>query len=220
VKRAIELKYEYVAFTEHNPSKSKHTEKQIVELLKGKRETVDKLNYSIVKSMKSGVFKVFNSLEIDIMPDGKLPVPPEGLATLDFALVSIHSSFDLPRDKMTERVLTAFNNPKVKIFAHPTGRKLNERASVDLDWEKIFEAALSKNIWIEINADPARLDLPDILVHEAVKKGIMMTLGTDSHHVDGMNNMKWGVSVARRGWAEKKNIVNTLTLKEFESKLS
>ncbi|HSX48693.1 MAG TPA: helix-hairpin-helix domain-containing protein [Candidatus Saccharimonadales bacterium] len=220
VKRAIELKYEYVAFTEHNPSKSKHTEKRIVELLKGKRETVDKLNYSIVKSMKSGVFKVFNSLEIDIMPDGKLPVPPEGLATLDFALVSIHSSFDLPRDKMTERVLTAFNNPKVKIFAHPTGRKLNERASVDLDWEKIFEAALSKNIWIEINADPARLDLPDILVHEAVKKGIMMTLGTDSHHVDGMNNMKWGVSVARRGWAEKKNIINTLTLKEFESKLS
>ncbi len=219
VKKAFELKYEYIALTEHNPSKSKHNEKQTVEILQKKRETVDQLNYSIQKEHKNRVFKVFNSLEIDILPDGSLPVSEKGLQTLDFALVSIHSSFELTKDKMTERVLRAFNNPKVKIFAHPTARKLNERNGIDLDWEKIFEEALKRNIWIEINSDSARLDLPDILVHEAVKKGVKLTIDTDSHHMDHMDGMKWGLSVARRGWAETKNIANTQTLKEFENSL-
>ncbi len=169
--------------------------------------------------MKNRTIKVFNSLEIDIMPDGSLPVPIEGLETLDFALVSIHSSFDLPKAKMTERVLNAFQYPKVKVFAHPTARKLNERPGIDLDWERIFEEAIKKNIWIEINSDPSRLDLPDILVHEAVKKGIKLTIDTDSHHADHMNGTKWGVSVARRGWAEASDIANTRTLQEFEKLL-
>src|SRR5258708_1474096 len=216
VKRAIELGYEYIAFSEHNPSKSKHNAKQIVEILKRKRETIDKLNYSIKSEYKKRSFKVFNSLEIDIMPDGSLPVPIEGLETLDFALVSVHSSFDLSRDKMTERVLRAFSYPKVKIFAHPTARKLNERKGIDLDWEKIFEECIKRNIFLEINSDPARLDLPDILVHEAIRKGVKMTIDTDSHHVDHMNGMKWGISVARRGWCEAKDIVNTRSLKEFD----
>ncbi len=217
VNRAVELGYEYVAFTEHNPSKSKHTEAQIVELLKKKRKAVDELNYSIVKDVKNRGFKVFNSLEIDILPDGSLPVSKEGLETLDFALVSIHSSFDLPKDKMTERVFRAFDNPKVKIFAHPTARLLNQRPSVDLDWEKIFEECLKRNIFLEINSDPSRLDLPDILVHDAVRKGIKLTIDTDTHYIDSMNNTKWGVSVARRGWCEANNIVNTRSLKDFES---
>jgi DNA polymerase (family X) len=212
VDRGIELKYEYMAFSEHNPSKSKHNAKQIVEILKRKRETVDKLNYSL----RNRGFKVFNSLEIDIMPDGSLPVPTEGLETLDFALVSIHSSFDLPKNKMTERILKAFEFPKVKIFAHPTGRKLNERPSIDADWDKIFDECLKRNIFMEINSDPARLDLPDILVHDAIKKGVMLTIDTDTHYIDSMDNMKWGISVARRGWCEKANILNTRSLKEFE----
>ncbi len=219
VKRAIELDYEYIAFTEHNPSKSKHSGKQIVEILKRKRETIDKLNYSIRTEHKNRVFKVFNSLEIDIMPDGSLPVPEEGLMTLDFALVSIHSSFDLPKLQMTDRVLKALSFPKVKIFAHPTGRKLNERKGIDLDWEKIFEECLKRNIFLEINSDPARLDLPDILVHEAVRQGVKMTIDTDSHHKDHMDGMKWGVSVARRGWAENKDIANTRSLNEFKKLL-
>ncbi len=213
VKRAKELGYEYVAFSEHNPSKGKHNEKQIVDLLKRKREAVDKLN------SKLKGFKVFNSLEIDILPDGSLPVPLAGLETLDFALVSIHSSFDMPRAKMTDRVLKALSHPRVKIFAHPTGRKLNERPSIDLDWEKVFELCISKNIFLEINADPARLDLPDILVHEGLKKGLKFTIDTDTHYVDSMDNMKWGISVARRGWCEAKDIVNTRNLSDFISML-
>ena len=212
VKKGRELGYEYLAFTEHNPSQKGHSDNDIMEILKRKREKVEQINYS-------RVIKVFNSLEIDMKPDGSLPVPDSGLATLDFALVSIHSSFDLPRDLQTKRVLSALSHPKVKIFAHPTGRKLNEREGAELNWPEIFEFCLKNNKWIEINCDPMRLDLPDNLVREAVKLGVKMTFGTDAHHIDGMNNMIWGVSVARRGWCEVRDIMNTRSLNEFEKML-
>ncbi|MEK7168404.1 MAG: PHP domain-containing protein [Patescibacteria group bacterium] len=201
--RAKELGYEYIAFTEHNPSKKGHSLERIIELLKRKEEYIRENNWRI---------KVFNSLEIDINKDGSLSVPDAGLETLDFALVSIHGSFDLPRVDQTRRVLNALSHPKVKIFAHPTARKINERESVELDWPKIFDFCLKNSKWIEINADPMRLDLPDTLVRDAVKLGVKLTLGTDTHEVSMMGNMKYGVNVARRGWAEKKDIVNTLPL--------
>lgn len=150
------------------------------------------------------------------MPSGELPVPIAGLETLDFALVSIHSQFTLSREEQTKRVLKALSYPRVKIFAHPTGRKLNAREGAELDWPKIFDFVIKKNIWIEINCDPMRLDLPDFLVQEAVKRGVKLTLGTDAHHSDGLNNMKFGVFVARRGWATKGDIINTRSLKDFE----
>lgn len=219
VKKADELKYEYLAFTEHNPSQKGHNTSQITDLLKRKKETVEQLNYSLKSLNIKYVRKVFNSLEIDIMANGSLPVPNEGLELLDFALVSIHSSFNLDRNNMTDRVISALSHPKVKIFAHPTARKLNEREGVELDWPRIFEFCLKNNKWIEINADPMRLDLPDNLVRDAVKYGVKLTLGTDSHHRDGMNNMIFGVSVARRGWCEKNDVINTRDLKEFEKLL-
>lgn len=219
VKRASELKYEYLAFTEHNPSKKGHNNIQTLDILKRKKEYVEQLNYSREKDNENRIPKVFNSLEIDMGKDGSLPVSDSGLNTLDFALVSIHSIFDLNRDEMTKRVLNALSHPKVKIFAHPTGRKINEREGVELDWEKIFDFCLKNNKWIEINADPMRLDLPDILVRDVVKLGVKLTLGTDTHELSMMNNMKYGVDVARRGWAEKKDIINTRSLKEFEEML-
>ena len=215
VKRANELNYEYIAFTEHNPSKKGHDEKQIEEILKRKKEKIEQLNYS----RESSTPFVFNSLEIDMGKDGSLPISVKGLETLDFALVSIHSSFDLPRSVMTERVIRALDHPNVKIFAHPTARKINEREGVELDWEKIFEFCLKNNKWVEINADPMRLDLPDVLVRDAVKLGVKLTLGTDTHEVSMMDNMKYGVNIARRGWAEKKNVINCLKLEEFENEL-
>jgi len=217
VKKAESLGYEYLAFSEHNPSRSRHTDTAIVDLLKRKREKVDQLNYSLTKSGKNRIHKVFNSLEIDIMPDGNIPVPDAGMDTLDFAIVSIHSSFEMERTEMTKRVLSAFAHPKAKIFGHPTARKLNEREGVELNWPEIFDFALKNHKWLEINADPARLDLPDSLAREAVKHGVKMTFGTDSHHVEGMNNMTFGLSVARRGWATRSDIINTLSLKDFES---
>jgi DNA polymerase (family 10) len=216
VKKGDDLGYEYLGFTEHNPSQQGHNDTQIVDILKRKREKVDQLNYSLAKSKTNSVQHVFNSLEIDIKPDGTLPVPDAGLATLDFALVSIHSSFDLERDAQTRRVLNALAHPAVKIFAHPTGRKLNEREGAELNWPEIFNFCLKNSKWIEINCDPMRLDLPDTLVREAVKLGVKLTFGTDAHHVDGMNNMVFGISVARRGWATPDDIINTRSLLEFE----
>jgi DNA polymerase (family 10) len=213
--KAFNLNYEYMAFTDHNPSKSGHTMPQIEDILKRKREYIDNINYS---SENRGIY-VFNSLEIDMGKDGSLPVSVKGLEMLDFALVSIHSSFDLPRLDMTRRVLNALSHPKVKIFAHPTGRKINEREGVELDWEKVFTFCLENNKWIEINADPMRLDLPDSLVREAVKKGIKLTMGTDTHEVGMMGNMQYGINVARRGWCTKSDIVNTRGLKEFREML-
>lgn len=219
IEKADELGYEYVAFTEHNPSSSKHSDTQITDILKRKQEKIEQINTTLVKRMKRSVKRVFNCLEIDILPDGRLPVPEKGLNTLDFALVSIHSAFRQPRQDITRRVVKAFDNPKVKIFAHPTGRKLNEREGADLDWDEVFEACKKQNIWLEINADPMRLDLPDMLVRDAVKLGIPLTFGTDAHHIDGMDNMQWAVYVARRGWATKNNIVNTRSLEDFEKVL-
>ncbi len=219
VKKANELGYSYIAFTEHNPSQKGHTDKQIVEILKRKHEKIEQLNYSIKNNRLGSIQKVFNSLEVDMKPDGSLPVPEEGLDTLDFALVSIHSGFDIEKSKQTKRALTALAHPKVKIFAHPTGRKLNEREGADLDWPEIFDFALKNDKWIEINCDPMRLDLPDTLVRDAVKRGVKLTFGTDAHHEDGMNNMVWGVSVARRGWAEKSDIINCLGMEDFQKLL-
>lgn len=213
---ADKLGYEYIAFTEHNPSRSKHTEKESTELVKKKCEATDKINYSFVKKHCKSVKKVFNSLEIDILPEGGLSVAEEALNFLDFALVSVHSSFRIERGAMTKRVLAALAYPKVKIFAHPTGRKLNEREGVELNWSDIFSFCVKNNKFLEINAEPSRLDLPDMVVREAVKAGVKLTMGTDSHHKDSLKNMIFGVSVARRGWAEKKDIINCLGLKEFE----
>ena len=91
---------------------------------------------------------------------------------------------------------------------------------MELNWPEIFEFCLKNNKWIEINADPMRLDLPDTLAHEAVKSGVKLTLGTDSHHVDGLNNMIYGLSVARRGWCKKNDIINTRSLVEFEESIA
>lgn len=220
VRKADEFGYEYIAFTDHNPSKSGHTDKEIVEILKRKREKVDQLNYSINKNGKHSIHKVFNSLEIDMLPEGGLPVPDEGMDTLDFALVSIHSSFRLKKSLMTKRIIDSFIHPKAKIFAHPTGRKLGEREGAEIDWPQLFEFVKKNNKFIEINADPMRLDLPDFLVKEAISTGITLTLGTDSHHIDSMDNMRYGISVARRGWASKKDILNTQSLKEFEKRIN
>ena len=186
-----------------------------MEILKRKRENIDQLNYSIQKQTKNRVIHVFNSLEIDIPTNGGLSIPEKGLETLDFALVSIHSSFDLSRDLMTKRILSALSYPKVKIFAHPTARKINEREGIEIDWEKVFDFCLTNNKFLEINADPMRLDLPDNLVRDAVKQGVKLTLGTDTHEVAMMDNMKYGIYTARRGWAEKKDIINTLSIEDI-----
>ncbi|MFC1727705.1 hypothetical protein ACFL0Y_04240, partial [Patescibacteria group bacterium] len=162
----------------------------------------------------------FHGLEVDIRPDGSLALSEKGLDLLDFAIVSVHSSFRLSKPAMTKRIIRALNHKKVKIFGHPTGRKINHREGYELDWEQIFPICLKNKIALEINAYPERLDLPDHLVREAVKHGVKIVISTDSHSLEQMSLMKYGVDVARRGWAEKGDVLNTLPYGKISQWLS
>lgn len=215
--KAQELGYQYLGLAEHNPSSSQHSSKQVIELLKRKKEEIDKLNYSRVKNLS---VYALNSLEIDIKPDGSLALPEEALKYLDFAIASVHSSFRMPRQEMTKRVLSSLVHPKIKILGHPTGRKIGEREGYELDWEKIFTFCLKNNKYLEINAWPNRLDLPDTLVREAVKTGVKMVINTDAHAVGQMDLMPYGVAVARRGWATKNDIINTMSYNQLKKALN
>ena len=137
-------------------------------------------------------------------------LPDEILEKHDVILVSIHTSFRQPRDEMTRRIIKALQNPNVDIFAHPTGRLLLEREGIEADWEKIFKFAVKNNKIMEINSRDNRLDLTDTLVYEAKRLGVKFTIDTDSHHTNHLKLMDYGVSVARRGWLEKKSVINTL----------
>lgn len=214
-KKAIDLGYEYLGFSEHNPSTSKHQDKQVLELLKRKSEAIAKLNYSIKENTQNNNFILLNGLEVDIKPNGKLALPEEAFKMLDYVIVSIHSSFDMDQKEMTRRVLRGLSHPKAVIFGHPTGRKLGEREGYELDWDEILAFCKKENKYLEINAWPSRLDLPDSLVKTAVKMDVKMVINTDCHLVDQLDNIFYGVSVARRGWAKKEDIINTLPVKQL-----
>lgn len=204
--------YEYIGVTDHNPSAAKHDQKQIVAEMKQRKHHIEQFNSSGEKKPKSNkTVRVLNMLEVDILPDGSLPMPQEALNLLDGCLVSIHSSFNMDKEKMTKRVLSGLANPVARIFAHPTGRLLGQRDGYDLDWDKIFKFCLEHDKALEINAYPNRLDLPDTLVREAVKRGVKLSLGTDAHVKEDLVLMKYGVTVGRRGWAQKKDFINTLS---------
>ena len=205
---AQNLGYQYLGFSEHNPSLSNHSEKDILKLIKEKKNAIDKFNYSSKKLTHN--LKIFNGLEIDIRSDGSLALPDKAFKFLDFALVSVHANFNMSRKKMTDRILKALKHPKVKVLGHPTGRMIGLREGYELDWAKVFDYCLKNHKALEINAWPNRLDLPDTLVREAVKKSVKMVINTDSHHLDQMNLMKYGLDVARRGWAEKGDILNCM----------
>ena len=197
------LGYEYIGITDHNPSTKNHTKDQLIEELKKRSEEFERLNKS------NNNPRVINLLEVDIQPNGDLPLPDKALEYLEAFLVSIHSEFRMTRDEMTDRVIKGLSHPKAKILAHPTGRLLGKREGFELNWDKIFEFCLKNDKVVEINCYPDRLDLPDTLVREAVKKGVKLSLGTDSHIADDLTNMKYGLDVARRGWAQKSDIINT-----------
>jgi len=206
--------YRFIAFTEHNPSQKAHSGDDFSKILRKKGEEIEKVQ-KLFPSLK-----LFNSLEIDITPDGTLAVPSAALDELDFALVSIHSSFTQTKEEATERVLKALSHPKVLILAHPTGRIIGKRDGVSLDWDRVFSFCLENRKILEINSSPDRLDLPDDLVKEAVDRGVLLSIDTDAHSLEGLDIMHFGVSQARRGWCKAKNVVNTWELPDFEALLS
>jgi DNA polymerase (family 10) len=215
-REAYKRGYEYIGFTDHNPKISGLTKSQVVAIMKKRKQDIDKV-FSINKNERSNYFI---SLETDILPSGELALPEEAIEYVDYLLVSVHSSFKMNIDDMTKRVLKALSYPKVKVLGHPTGRLLGKREGFELHWKEIFEFVKKKNIAMEINSWPERLDLPDSLVYDGIEEGVKFVIDTDSHAVEHMKNMPYGVSVARRGWAKKTDIINTLKYEEFKKWIS
>lgn len=209
IKKAKNLNYEYVGFSEHNPSISKHNNSQAYTLIARRNEEIEQIKLNIKD------IQVIKMLEIDILTNGDLAVDDKSLNILDGAIVSIHSSFGMNKKEMTKRVILGLSHPKAKILAHPTGRMLNERPGYDLDFEKIFEFCKKHNKALEINSWPTRLDLPDNIIRFAVDSGIKLAINTDSHDLWQMDLMRYGVAMARRGWAKPSDIVNALGYNEF-----
>src|SRR5258706_2973860 len=209
LKRAKELGYSYLGFSEHNPSISTHTKEQIYSILDKRQNYIEQLKKS------NNNIRIINLLEIDILASGDLAIDDKSFSYLDAGIVSIHSSLGIDAETMTKRGLKGLSHPKAEIFAHPTGRMLNERPGYTLDWEKIFDFCKTNNKALEINSWPQRLDLPDTLIKQAIGHGVKLVIDTDSHAVGHMDLMRFGVAVGRRGWATKSDVLNSLEYNDF-----
>lgn len=211
-KKCKSLGYSYLAITDH-PSTLGITQGL-------KEKDVDKYIKEIRRVSKMVGIHIFTGIEANIKPNGDIDVAESILKKLDLVLGAIHSSFRQDKNTTTKRLIRAIKNPYVQIIAHPTGRILNRRPGVEANWQEIFKACKKTNTALEINSIPDRLDLNDIMVREAVKMGVKILINTDSHQTIHLENMRYGVAQARRGWCEAKNIINSLDLKGFSQVLN
>ncbi len=154
-------------------------------------------------------------IEVDVLKSGKLDLEQKTLESLDWVVASIHYDRNLDRDAMTERYLSAVESGVVHCLGHPLGRVIGGRDPLPLDLDRLFEACAEHGVCIEINAQPDRLDLPDTHVKRARDAGVLFTLGTDAHKIGDLDFMPFGVGVARRGWLERKHVLNTRTVKQL-----
>lgn len=205
---AKELGYEYLGISDHakfltmvNGLDEKRLYKQM--------EEIDGLN----AEMKG--IKVLKGLEANILKDGSLDIKDEALARLDYVIAGVHSGFKMEKNAMTKRIIRAMKNPNVDILSHPTGRILKKRDEYLCDFDKILRAAKQYNVALEINAQPKRMDLNSQNVRRAKEAGVRMIINTDAHQKEQLKFMELGIAQARRGWAEKKDILNALPLSKL-----
>lgn len=211
-KVAVELGYEYLGISDH--TKFLRIEHGLDERqLAAQRKEIEKLNLKL--KTKNSKLKVLQGCEANIMTDGSIDIKDEALAKLDYVIAGVHSQMKMSRAQMTERIIKAMKNPNVDIISHPTGRILKRRDEYEVDFDKILKIAKETGTILEINAYPERLDLNDQNIRKAKEMGVKMAIGTDAHHKDQLRFMEYGVSQARRGWAEKKDIINAWPLEKM-----
>ncbi len=196
--------FSYLGITDHSQSVA-YAHGLSVDDLRRQGEEIDRLNEEF-----AGRFRILKGTECDIMRDGSLDYDDSVLAELDFVIASIHSNFNLPPQEQTQRMLRAIANPYVDIIGHPTGRLLLEREGYKLDMEAVIEAASVRGTCIEINANPSRLDLDWRLVHRAREKGVKIPICPDAHTLAGLDDMRYGIGVARKGWLRAGDVLNTM----------
>ena len=210
--KAMSLGLEYIAICDH--SKSMGIARGLDEArLRKQMAEIDRLNEQLEG------FTVLKGIEVDIKADGTLDLPDSVLKDLDFVVASIHSGFKADERQMTERMIRAIHNDYVSAIGHPTGRIILRRRPYALNLDKVFEAAAEQGVLMEINAFPNRLDLNDINAKAAKEHGIVMSIGTDAHAPNHMEFLNLGVAVARRGWLEPGDVINTLPVDELLRKL-
>jgi len=205
---AEKMGYQYIAVTDHSPS-LKIAKGLSPARLKEKITEVKRINESFPAA------RILSGAEVDIKNDGTLDYPDTLLSQLDIVVGAIHSGFKQSREQITTRITTAMHNPYLHIIAHPTGRLLGGREAYDVDMARVIEAAAQTGTALEINAYKDRLDLDDASAMEAAKKGVMISLGTDAHHLEQLWMMELGVMVARRGWLERRHLLNTRNREEL-----
>ena len=200
--------YQYVAICDHSKSlRIAHglDESRLMKQI----EEIDRIN----EKLKG--FQILKGTEVDILTDGKLDFPEKILEKLDIVVAAIHSGFKQDKAKMTKRIVRALENPFVNIIAHPSGRLLGARDPYEVEMDELMEAAKKYGKALEINAYFERLDLDDVHCRKAKEMGVRVGIGTDAHHLDQMWMISLGVAVARRGWLEAKDVLNTLSPKEI-----
>lgn len=205
--------YKYIAITDHCSNLGvTHglDSKRVIEQIK----EIKQIN-SKIKDIH-----ILSGIEVDIKKDGSLVLASKILEKLDFVIASIHSSFHLTKREMTERLIKAIKNPYVNVIGHPRGRIINKREAYDFDMEAILKEAKKRKVALEINAFWNRLDLDDISARQAKDIGTKLVISTDAHDVSHLSMMTYGLNQARRGWLEKKDVLNTFNLKDLQSFLS
>ncbi len=212
-KAAMSLGYEYLGISDHTKFlRIEHglNERQLVQ----QRKEIDRLNKKFQAS--GSKFRVLHSAETNILTDGSIDIEDKTLKKLDYAIAGVHSSFKMPKEKMTERIIKAMKNPYIRIISHPTGRILKRRDEYQIDIDKILKAAKETKTILEVNSFPERLDLDDVNIKKAIEFGVKLVINTDSHHKDHLKYMEYGVYQARRGWAEPFDVINTHSIKKLQ----
>ncbi len=196
---------EYLAITDHSKRLAMAHGLDAARLARQGRD-IDALNSSL-----EGIV-LLRGIEVDILEDGSLDLPDAALAKLDLVVGAVHGKLDLPRDRQTRRILAAMEHPQLAILAHPTGRLIDEREPYEIDMAAIMRKARERGICLELNAHPDRLDLNDAHCRMARDMGVMVSIDTDAHSVDGLADLRYGVGQARRGWLGKEQVLNTRPL--------
>ena len=205
---AKSLGYEYIAVCDHanSPQFGRGlTGKQIIE----QRREIEQVNRSLEG------FEVLSGIECSIGDDGRLDVGNAALQDVDLVVAGVHSGLEMPKNEMTQRMLAALQNEYLDIISHPTGRIIQQREPADLDFNAFFRTAAERQVILEINASPNRLDLPDIICMKAREYGLRFAIGSDATSSDDLIYMEFGVATARRGWLGVKHIINTLPVREL-----
>jgi DNA polymerase (family 10) len=212
VEAARKRGYQYIAITDHTKGLGvAHglDEKRLAEEV----QLIDEANKKLLG------FTILKGTEIDIRTDGRLDLSDEALAGLDIVVASIHSGFKQTEEQITKRILAAVRNPYVSVIAHPTGRLIGERDAYAVDMDAVLKEAAKYGVAMEINAYPLRLDLNDLHIKMAKQYGVQLVINTDTHVTSQYDFMTYGVSVARRGWVEKKDVLNTLPYEQLIRRL-